>query len=335
MAFVGPSGSGKSTLARLLLGLYAPTEGRIRFDEHDLSTLDVTSVRRQIGVVLQETALFDGTVADNLRLFYPNLPLDRIAQAARVAQIHDDIQALPRGYETRISASGGIFSGGQRQRLALARAIVHHPPVMILDEATSALDAVTEAAIERYLSTRACTRLVIAHRLSTVRDADLICVMDGGRIVEQGRHDDLVAAGGLYARLATGATRPVTTTTSTRAAITGDDLRAFDPFQAWTDGDRDRLAAELVRVDLPEGARVVEQDARATGLFLIAEGEVSVELAQPGLEAWDRRQARTRRDRGRDRLARRIAELGERRGEHRDPAAPPSVPSISRARTTG
>lgn len=286
VAFVGPSGSGKSTLARLLLGLYTPTEGRIRFDEHDLSTLDVTSVRRQIGVVLQETALFDGTIADNLRLFYPNLPLDRLAQAARVAQIHEDIQALPRGYETRISASGGIFSGGQRQRLALARAIVHHPSLMILDEATSALDAVTEAAIERYLSTRACTRLVIAHRLSTVRDADLICVMEGGRIVEQGRHDDLLAAGGLYARLATGAERPVATTASPRAPITGEELRAFHPFQAWTDVDRDRLAAELVRLDLPEGARVVEQDARATGLFLIAEGEVRVELAQPGLEAW-------------------------------------------------
>lgn len=288
VAFVGPSGSGKSTLARLLLGLYSPTEGHIRFDDHDLKTLDVTSVRRQIGVVLQETALFDGTIADNLRLFYPNLPLDRIAQAARVAQIHDDIQALPHGYETRISASGGIFSGGQRQRLALARAIVHHPPIMILDEATSALDAVTEAAIERYLSTRACTRLVIAHRLSTVRDADLICVMDRGRIVEQGRHDDLLTAGGLYARLVAGAdeARPVTTTAAPRAPITGADLSTFAPFHAWTNLDRDRLAADLVRVDLPAGARVVEQDARATGLFLIAEGTVSVQLAQPGLEAW-------------------------------------------------
>ncbi len=288
VAFVGPSGSGKSTLARLLLGLYAPTEGRIRFDEHDLSTLDVASVRRQIGVVLQETALFDGTVADNLRLFYPNLPLERLAQAARVAQIHDDIQSLPLGYETRISANGGIFSGGQRQRLALARAIVHHPPIMILDEATSALDTVTEAAIERYLSTRGCTRLVIAHRLSTVRDADLICVMDGGRIVEQGRHDDLVAMGGLYARLAAdaGDARPLPATAPVRAPIRGEELRTFEPFRSWDDAERERLAAELVRVDLPEGARVVEQDARATGLFLIAEGSVSVGLAQPGLERW-------------------------------------------------
>jgi ATP-binding cassette subfamily B protein len=288
VAFVGASGSGKSTLARLLLGLYAPTDGRILLDGHDLSTLDLASVRRQYGVVLQETALFDGTVADNLRLFYPNLPIEHVVQAARVAQIHDDIQALPQGYETHISANGGPLSGGQRQRLALARAIVHRPPIMILDEATSALDAVTEAAIERYLATRACTRIVIAHRLSTVRDADVIFVLDGGRIVEQGRHEELLDAGGAYARLVASAVHQQHTSEPRpeRLPATAEDLAPFETFRAWTGEERAELAEHLQRAEFPAGTRIVEQDARASGLFLVVEGEVSIELAEPGLAAW-------------------------------------------------
>ncbi|HEY8074037.1 MAG TPA: energy-coupling factor transporter ATPase, partial [Labilithrix sp.] len=288
VALVGRSGSGKSTLARLLLGLYEPSEGEILLDGHDLATLDLASVRRQYGVVLQETALFDGTIAENLRLFWPNAPMEHVVQAARVAQIHDDILALPRGYETRISASGGPLSGGQRQRLALARAIVHRPPIMILDEATSALDAVTEAAIERYLSTRACTRVVIAHRLSTVRDADRILVLDGGRIVEEGRHDDLLAAGGFYAALAAGGERPreVSVRPPERQPITAAEVAAIEAFASWSDDERADFAAELARADFPEGTRIVEQDARATGLYLIAHGSVAIELAEPGLPAW-------------------------------------------------
>jgi ABC-type bacteriocin/lantibiotic exporter with double-glycine peptidase domain/CRP-like cAMP-binding protein len=288
VALVGPSGSGKSTLARLLLSLYAPTRGRILLDGHDLSTLDSASVRRQYGVVLQETALFDGTVADNLRLFHPNAPLEHVVQAARVAQIHDDIVALPRGYDTRISASGGPLSGGQRQRLALARAIVHRPPVMILDEATSALDAITEAAIERYLSTRACTRVVIAHRLSTVRDADTIFVLDGGRIVEQGRHDELLAAGGLYARLVAGESErpePVLPRRE-RPPTAASNLTVFPAFAGWSADDRAQLADQLQPVEFVGGTRVVEQDAHATGLYLIVDGTVSIELTEPGLAAW-------------------------------------------------
>jgi NHLM bacteriocin system ABC transporter peptidase/ATP-binding protein len=288
VALVGLSGSGKSTLARLLLGLYAPTEGKIELDGNDLSTLDAASVRRQYGVVLQETALFEGTVAENLRLFWPNAPMDHVVQAARVAQIHDDILALPRGYDTRVSSNGGALSGGQRQRLALARAIVHRPPIMILDEATSALDAVTEAAIERYLSTRACTRVVIAHRLSTVRDADTIFVLDGGRIVEQGRHDDLAAAGGLYARLLAGEheQRAAPVAPPERQVITAGDLAIAEALRDWTEEERGELAEHLVRADFPTGARVVEQDARATGLFFLLEGTVAIELAEPGLAAW-------------------------------------------------
>jgi len=288
VALVGASGSGKSTLGRLLLGLYAPSSGRILLDGHDLSTLDLESVRRQFGVVLQETALFDGTIADNLRLFYPNAPLEHVVQAARVAQIHDDIIALPNGYDTRVSASSGALSGGQRQRLALARAIVHRPPIMILDEATSALDAVTEAAIENYLATRTCTRVVIAHRLSTVRDADAIFVLDGGRVVEQGRHDELLAAGGHYARLVESErTQPdVSTPHAEREPISAGELASFDIFRSWADEERADLAAQLQRADFELGTRIVEQDARTAGLYLIAEGRVSIELAEPGLSAW-------------------------------------------------
>jgi ABC-type bacteriocin/lantibiotic exporter with double-glycine peptidase domain/CRP-like cAMP-binding protein len=288
VAFVGPSGSGKSTLARLLLGLYLPTEGEVLLDGHDLATLDLTSVRRQYGVVLQETALFDGTIADNLRLFHPTAPQEHLVQAARVAQIHDDILALPRGYETRISAAAGTLSGGQRQRLALARAIVHRPPIMILDEATSALDAVTEGAIERYLSTRACTRVVIAHRLSTVRDADTIFVVDCGQIVERGRHDELLATGGLYARLVAEEHKPraVSSIQPERQPITAEELASFDVLRAWSAEERAELADQLQRADFPEDTRVVEQDARATGLYLIVEGTVAIELAEPGLAAW-------------------------------------------------
>jgi ABC-type bacteriocin/lantibiotic exporter with double-glycine peptidase domain/CRP-like cAMP-binding protein len=288
VAFVGPSGSGKSTIARLLLGLYEPTEGEVLLDENDLATLDLTSVRRQYGVVLQETALFDGTIADNLRLFHPTAPQEHLVQAARVAQIHDDIIALPRGYETRISSSAGVLSGGQRQRLALARAIVHRPPIMILDEATSALDAVTEGAIERYLTTRACTRVVIAHRLSTVRDADTIFVVDQGQIVERGRHAELVAAGGLYARLVAGEHQPraLSDIPPERQPITLDELAPFDVLRGWSKDEKRELAEELQRADFPEDTRVVEQDARATGLYLIVEGTVAIELAEPGLAAW-------------------------------------------------
>lgn len=292
VALVGASGSGKSTLAKLLLGLYPPTEGRILLDGHDLATLDIASVRRQFGVVLQETALFDGTIAENLRLFAPNAPMEHVVQAARVAQIHDDIQSLPEGYETRIAADRGALSGGQRQRLALARAILHRPPIMILDEATSALDAITEAAIERYLSTRSCTRIVIAHRLSTVRDADLIVVFDEGQIVERGTHADLLAAGGVYARLVSPPKPEVEAQASTEVSSLGrsrpksEDLAVYSVFSAFSPQEREELAAELAYSDFEPGTVLLEQDAIPSGLFVLVDGTVDIELAEPGLPSW-------------------------------------------------
>lgn len=201
VAIVGPSGAGKTTLASLLLGLYTPTSGRILYDGHDLGSMDLRSVRRQFGVVTQKPYLFGSSVRENISLADPGVSLDRVIAAAKLACIHDDIRAMPMGYETLIADGGASLSGGQRQRLALARALLYQPSVLLLDEATSSLDTATEAAITRNLARLRITSITIAHRLSTIRHCDQILVMDGGRLVEQGTHEELLARAGLYAEL--------------------------------------------------------------------------------------------------------------------------------------
>ncbi|MGI8430641.1 MAG: peptidase domain-containing ABC transporter [Solirubrobacteraceae bacterium] len=201
VAIVGPSGSGKSTLAKVVLGLLEPQDGEVLLDGADIENYELSSVRRQFGVVLQDSALFDASIHDNIALHVPDASRERVAEAAAKAHILEEIGALPMGFDTKISEGGRSLSGGQRQRLALARALMRDPRVLILDEATSHLDAVTEAAVDDVLSGLACTRIVIAHRLSTVRNADHIVVLERGQIVEQGRHEHLLAAGGVYAQL--------------------------------------------------------------------------------------------------------------------------------------
>jgi ATP-binding cassette subfamily B protein len=201
VALVGPSGAGKSTLAKLLVGLYTPQGGRVLYDGLDLGGLDLRSVREQLGVVTQRGDLFGMSVRDNIALGHPEIGMDAVVDAARRAAIHDDIVALPMGYDTILADGGASLSGGQRQRLALARALVGPPAIVLLDEATSNLDSITEAAIQRSLAGLQCTRIVIAHRLSTVVDADVILVMDRGRLVEQGTHGELLANGTVYRRL--------------------------------------------------------------------------------------------------------------------------------------
>jgi ABC-type bacteriocin/lantibiotic exporter with double-glycine peptidase domain len=201
IAIVGRSGSGKSTLAMLLLGLYPLDEGEIRYDGVPLSNLNFRSVRSQIGVVLQEPTLFSGSIRRNIASHDPTLSLDEIIEAADLAAIHEEIVELPMGYETVIAQGGVDLAGGQRQRLALARALVNRPPILILDEATSHLDAVTESIVDQNLSDLQCTRIVVAHRLSTIRNADLILVLEEGVIVERGDHEHLLALGGVYAAL--------------------------------------------------------------------------------------------------------------------------------------
>ena len=201
LGIAGRSGAGKSTLAHLLLGLYIPTAGRIRYDGLDLSTLEVRSVRRQLGIVTQQPYLFAASIADNIGFNAPGLGLDAVMEAARLACVHDEIMTLPMGYDTVLADAGSSLSGGQRQRIALARALVHRPAVLLLDEATSDLDSVTERLIFEQLAGLRCTTIVIAHRLSTIRQADTILVMDAGRIAERGTHGDLVALGGTYSGL--------------------------------------------------------------------------------------------------------------------------------------
>lgn len=201
VAIIGKSGSGKSTLGKLFIGLLSPTKGDIFFDDIPLSALNYHQVRRQFGVVLQDSFIFSGSIRENIALNNPGMSLSTIIEAAQMAGIHEEIIKMPMKYETLVAEGGSALSGGQRQRLALARALANNPKILLLDEATSALDVVTERAVEEHLRKLSCTSIVIAHRLSTIYDADLILVLDEGRIVAQGTHEKLLRSNSYYATL--------------------------------------------------------------------------------------------------------------------------------------
>jgi ABC-type multidrug transport system fused ATPase/permease subunit len=203
VALVGPSGAGKTTIAMLLARFYDPTKGRILLDGIDLRRIRLRSLRRHIGLVLQDTFVVEGTVRDNIALGKPDATDDEIVAAAKLANAHEFIERLPQGYDTWVGEGGALLSVGQRQRIALARALLRQPTILVLDEVTSHLDAESEAAIQQAIerAMEGRTVLIIAHRLSTVKNADRILVLQDGRIVEEGTHEQLLAKGTLYRRL--------------------------------------------------------------------------------------------------------------------------------------
>jgi ABC-type bacteriocin/lantibiotic exporter with double-glycine peptidase domain len=198
VAIVGKTGCGKSTLMRLLLGFEKPETGAVYYDGHDLETLDLRSVRQCIGVDLQNGKLFSGDIFSNIIITAPWKTLDDAWEAARIAGLEEDIKAMPMGMHTMLSEGGGGVSGGQRQRLLIARAVVSKPKILYFDEATSALDNITQKQVSDSIDGLKCTRLVIAHRLSTIRHCDRIIVLDGGKIVEEGNYHTLMAKQGVF-----------------------------------------------------------------------------------------------------------------------------------------
>ena len=203
LALVGPTGVGKTTLTQLISRFYEPNSGRILVDGTDISQVTMDSLRKNIAPVLQDTFLFNGTVAENIGYARPDATQDEIIAAAKAANIHNDIMQMPEGYDTPVGECGMRLSGGQKQRLAIARAILRKAPIIILDEATASVDVETEQQIQKAIAGIAGRRTIvaIAHRLSTIRNADRILVIENGKVTESGTHDELVRLGGSYARM--------------------------------------------------------------------------------------------------------------------------------------
>jgi len=283
VALVGGSGSGKSTILNLMMRFYDPQHGSVTLDGRDLRNVTQQSLLAQIGLVSQETILFDTTIRENIRLARPGASDGEVEAAARATEIHDFILSLPQGYETTVGERGGHLSGGQRQRLALARAVLREPAILILDEATSALDPATEAAIQATLERLARARTVVAvtHRLATAVDADAIVVLDRGRVVERGTHDELLAKGGVYHRLRQHQSGFVVSEDGQRAEVEGRRLAAIPVFARLVETHLATIAARFVTERYPRGKRLIEEGDPGDKLYIIVRGSVEVRQRDP------------------------------------------------------
>jgi ABC-type multidrug transport system fused ATPase/permease subunit len=283
VAFVGPSGAGKTSLLNLLLRFWDPTAGRVLIDGHDMRDVTVDSLRRQFGVILQDTFVFNTTVRANIAFGRPDATDEQVVAAAEAARLHDFIASLPAGYETVLGDRGVRMSGGQRQRLAIARALLRDPAVLILDEATSALDARTEAELRRSLADAGEGRTVvsISHRLTSVVASDQIFVLAGGRLAEQGTHEELLAAGGLYRQLWTeqqgGEPVEVPLGVGPATALAAVPLLAHVPPPVLAE-----LARAATRERYGAGAEVSSGDEAAGRLLVVLEGELEFVRDGPG-----------------------------------------------------
>lgn len=284
-AVVGPSGSGKSTIVNLLLRFWDPQEGRMLFDDHDLRDITLHSLRGQIGLVFQDTFIFNTTVRENIAIGRPDASDDEVVAAARGAQLADYVESLPSAYDAVLGERGLRMSGGQRQRLAIARVLLRDPRIMILDEATSALDAETENGILETLEevVKGRTTIAITHRLSLAAKADLIFVIDRGRLVEQGTHAELSTAGGLYQRLYETQTR-YTAGLPEAAGAEISRLRAVPLFAGLSEGSIPALAAQARAQHCAPGEDVVRQGEPGDRMFVVDSGSFEVLVAGPGGE---------------------------------------------------
>jgi ATP-binding cassette subfamily B protein len=284
VAIVGGSGSGKSTVLGLIARFYDPDQGAVRFDDRDLRTATLDSLRGQLGIVFQESFLFNTTVRENIRLGRPDADDEQVEAAAKAAEIHDLIVSLPDGYNTIVGERGGRLSGGQRQRVAIARAIVRDPTLLLLDEATSALDPTTEAAINATLERLGRSRTVISvtHRLSATVHADQILVLERGRLVESGTSGELLAANGLYKRLWDKQQGLVVSDDGARAVIEPERLRAVPILAKLSDTMLSMLAQMFLSERVSEGRKVIrEGDTTVDKFYIIARGKVAVSKRQP------------------------------------------------------
>lgn len=282
VAFVGPSGSGKSTMLKFLLRFHDPQKGRVLMRDHDVRDLSLSALREHIGAVFQDSLLFDGSIRDNIRIGKLDATDDEIEEAARDAQIHETIAAMPEGYATLIGEAGGRLSGGQRQRLAIARALVRKPSVLVLDEATSALDPASESAIQDTIANLSLGRTVISvtHRLARVTPADKIFVFDQGRVVGQGKHGILKEAGGLYADMWRKQSGVEVDLRGNSARVRPEWLREIPLFRNASERVLARVASELVFERLDADRVVFEEGDDGDKFYILGRGKVEVVTQQ-------------------------------------------------------